>query len=172
MNPLDTLILRPGERDDWNRVRTDWKLSFATSPLAHELTDADTWRGGKAGPVYWAWQEAVVERLLRRATLTIATWAEDIRSIVGWCVTEAPDVVHYVFVVRGPRVDDSHSSPYRKLGIAKRLLGDRIERPQRYTHRSAACAWLPIPSHWTYDPRPALDGSYKETHASTPHSPA
>lgn len=159
-DPLETLILRSGEPSDWNRVRSDWKLSYATSAFAEQLTHPTTWRSGRAGHVYWGWQEAIVERLLRRAKLTVACWAEDIRSIVGWAITEEPNVLHYVFVARGPKVDLS-LEPYRRLGIARRLITSVGERADViYTHRSRICQRLPIPSTWTFDPRPACDGLY------------
>lgn len=160
--PLDTLILRAGEAADWNRVRTDWQLSYATSVFAEQLSPPSVWTKGKAGPVYWNWQTAIVSRLLKRATLMVACWAEDIRTIVGWSVTEAPNVLHYVFVSRGPRID-STLEPYRRLGIARRLIAHVAERADVvYTHRSRFCARLPIPSTWTFDPRPACDGLFKE----------
>lgn len=159
-DPLATLIVRAGQPGDWNRVRKDWIGSMSSSDLAHLLTRRDQWEQREASDVYYAWQRAVVERLLARAELVVASWAEDIRSIVGWAVFERPRILHYVHV-GGRRLPDSDRPAYRRLGIARRLLEPFEGRSDViYTHRSTTCRHLPIPPSWLYDPRPALDGAW------------
>lgn len=150
-DPFDSLRIRRGEPDDFRRVRKDWRLSYATSELAHFLTPRSDWRK-RASELYWGWQTEVVDRLLRDADLWIATWAEDTSTIVGWCVTEG-GLVHYVYV----------AEKFRKQGVARRLLAPSLERAKvTYTHRTALCSELPIPPNWTFDPRPALAPRAKE----------
>lgn len=145
-NPLDTLILRPGRAEDYNFVRVWWLRSYADSPWARAMTHREDWRRGITSPAYWSGHHALIDQLLSRATLTIATWPEDTWTIVGFACTEG-DVVHYVYVTQD----------YRRGGVAKRLLEsfDGMVRV-RFSHLSRACLALPIPAHWTYDPYAAF----------------
>lgn len=145
-NPLDTLILRPGVQADHNFVRKWWLTSYADSAWARAMTPWDVWQKGTTSKAYWTGHHALVDSLLERATLTIATWPEDTWTIVGFAVTEH-DVVHYVYVAHD----------YKRQGVARRLLEgfDGCLRV-RYSHRSRACSALPIPKHWTYDPYAAF----------------
>lgn len=145
-NPLDSLVLRPGAPSDHNFVRKMWLRSYADSAFARAMTPREMWSRGQTAPTYWSGHHALVDALLARASLRVATWPEDTWTIVGFAVTE-PDVVHYVYV----------ANDYRKQGVARRLLEpfDGCVRV-RYSHRSRACAVLPIPSHWTYDPYAAF----------------
>src|SRR4051812_31804896 len=110
-NPLDTLILRPGEPADHNFVRKAWLRSYADSAWARAMTPREDWSRGTTSPAYWQGHHAVVDMLLDRGSLTVATWPEDTWTIVGFAVTEN-DILHYVYVVQD----------YQRNGVAKRLL--------------------------------------------------
>lgn len=153
MNPLDTLVIRPGTPDDHARVFKDWLLSHATSDFARWLTARLDWQS-RASQLYWAWQRDVIREALARAELWVASWGEDTSTIVGWCVlehvargSELSHIVHYVYVAH----------PFRASGVAKRLLAPALEESRvTYTHRTPVCRHLPIPPGWTFDPRPAV----------------
>lgn len=148
-NPLDTLQLRHAEPSDWNRIRSDWKLSYRDSPWARTLLWATS-------EVYYGWQSRIVDALLvhPECEAWVACWAEDPNTIAGWAVNEGPRVLHYVCV----------KHEFRRLGIAKRLLAHIEQDNVIYTHRMAAfpverrgpVVPIPYPASWTYDPRPAL----------------
>lgn len=106
------------------------------------MTPREMWQRGTTTPAYWGGHHALIDALLDRASLTVATWPEDTWTIVGFTVTDA-DAVHYVYVARD----------YRRQGVARRLLAsfDGMVRV-RYSHRSRICSVLPIPAHWNYDP--------------------
>ena len=147
-DPFESLRIRPGEPGDLARVRKDWLLSYARSDWARYLTPRPDW-GVRASQLYWDWQREIIQALLERAELWIATWSEAPSSIVGWCVMEsgAVPVVHYVDVL----------PTYRRHHVAKRLVAPALEQPTViYTHRTTACKQLPIPPGWTFDPRRAL----------------
>lgn len=145
-NPIDSLILRPGAPADHNFVRKWWLRSYADSAWARAMTPREDWQRGKTSPAYWQGHHALVDSLLERASLTVATWPEDTWTIVGFAVTDA-DAVHYVYVARD----------YQRQGVARRLLAafDEMVRV-RYSHRSRICGALPIPAHWNYDPYAAF----------------
>lgn len=148
IDPFESLRIRPGEPGDLARVRKDWLLSNAKSDFARYLTPRPNW-GLKASQLYWDWQRSIIERLLTRAELWIATWEEAPSSIVGWVVMEngVTPVVHFVDVL----------PQYRHHHVAKRLLAPALEQPNVvYTHRTPVCRSLKIPPGWTYDPRPAV----------------
>jgi GNAT superfamily N-acetyltransferase len=158
-DPFSSLIIRPGEPGDFARVQSDWKLSFATSDFARFCTPRPDWEK-RASELYWSWASEIITRLLRDAELWVASWAEDVSAIVGWCVleprAELGPVVHYVNV----------PPPYRNHGVAKRLLAPALEHATvTYTHRTRICRHLPIPPGWKYDPRLALAPRRKETAA-------
>lgn len=154
-DPFDSLRIRPGEPGDTARVSKDWKLSFCRSSFARFTTPRPDW-GVRASQLYWDWQKQIIARLLEHADLWIATWAEAPSSIVGWCVMEREGQGVYA---HGPVVHYVNVPPtYRLHGVAKKLLAPALEAPRvTYTHRTVACASLPIPPGWTYDPRPALE---------------
>lgn len=148
IDPFESLRIRPGEPGDLARVRKDWLLSYAKSDFARWLTPRPDW-GVRASQLYWDWQRDIVEQLLKRAELWIATWAEATSSVAGWAVMEngVTPIVHYVDVL----------PTYRRHGVARRLLAPALECPKViYTHRTTLCRSLPVPPGWTYDPRAAF----------------
>lgn len=163
MNPLDSLIIRPGAPGDVARVYKDWLLSHATSDFAHYCTPRHDWIK-RASELFWKWQRSIIDGCLARGELWCASWSEDTSTIAGWCVLERAATVpvddrdfrgaHYML----PAVHYVYVAPsYRVRGIAKRLLAPMLEEPRvTYTHRSQLAKHLPIPPGWTFDPRPAL----------------
>lgn len=156
-DPFDSLRIRLGEPGDLARVRKDWLITYAKSDFARYLTPRPDW-GVRASQVYWELQKAIVDELLRRAEVWIATWEEAPTSIAGWAVMElnAPGgtpVVHFVNVL----------PVYRRHGVARRLLAPALDAPSvLYTHRMTVCRALPIPPGWKFDPRPALAPALQE----------
>jgi hypothetical protein len=66
-------------------------------------------------------------------------------------------VVHFVAV----------GAPYRRNGVARRLLAPALERPRVvYTQRTLLAKHLPIPAGWTYDPRRAIAPRLEESHGT------
>lgn len=153
-DPFASLVIRRGEHSDHDRVYSDWLLSFAVSDFAHYLTPRPDWQK-KASQLYWTWQRSIIARLLEYSDLWVASWGENVSTIVGWIVADKTvdedlgAVVHYVYV----------GEHYRNRGVAKRLLAPTLERARvTFTHRTPLVRHLPVPPGWTYDPRPALVG--------------
>lgn len=151
MNPYEAIRIRPPERIDRVLARREWLSSYSTSPFAHWLTPSPAW-GIRVAPLYYDWQERIIDRLLERAEMRVAVVSVvpsgAIASVVGWAVLEdgADPVVHYVHVVR---------QAYRK-GVAKALVGELATRPVRFTHRNELALRF-APKTWRFDPRPALE---------------
>lgn len=115
--------LRPFVTDDARCVVSDWVRSYASNRVGPPLL----------GPVYKAGQTALVERLLKRCDVLVATHADTPDLILGWCVAERHSdalLVHFAYV----------KSAFRRLGVASLLLagfGWGRGQPLHYTHHVA-----------------------------------
>ena len=122
------LELRPMRDGDRNFVLSSWLRSYA---------EANEFRGMKRSS-YFALYAPVVEVLLGRSTVMVATMPEASDVVLGWLAAEG-ELLHYVLTK--PR--------WRKLGIARFMLADMKDLAVKYTHQAPRMA--PIPAAWTYD---------------------
>lgn len=132
IGPAD-VAFRPAGQADVPFVLNSWLQSYARAPLALAVPREAYWRG----------HHDLVLAILGRCETTVACAPSDPDAIMGWATTWAGGV-HYVYV----------KFPYRRLGIARRLLEHLPER-SRYTHQTAIVASLPVPREWEFDPYPA-----------------
>lgn len=130
----DPFVIRPAGDGDLNFVRSSWLREYAYSQTARRI-----------GDLYWDYHHMLVEALLARAHVVVAGLKDKPDTICGWACTE-PGRVHFVCVK--PR--------WRRLGLARRLLAPFASITATYTHRTATCALVPIPSTWTYNPKEAF----------------
>lgn len=95
--------------------------------------------------VYYRLYAPVVEALLARSTVAIATKPElrDTDAILGWMAIEG-DMLHFVRTKSRPS--------WRRLGVARFLLADLLPMRVRYTHEPPPWAAALLPTTWTYDP--------------------
>lgn len=90
------------------------------------------------GPVYYAEHRHVIEGLLPKCTVQIAHHAEDVHQILGWCAVQRIALqsgnsvwaLHYCYV----------KQPFRRLGIASRLLAGLVGAGDFCSHQTAAGA--------------------------------
>ncbi len=134
----DDFVVRPATDDDIGYVKKTWLRDFADG--------GDGWiddHGG--GEVYFAEHHKQVECAVERGAVTIACRRAVPTGICGFAVTER-DIVHYVYV----------KTRWRKLGVAKLLLGPLLDRDAVYTHWTRAVRILPVPKSWKFNPYPFL----------------
>lgn len=119
-------------------IESDHACIYATWLNSYRHNSSFAARIGNS--VYFASQHSVIERLLERGRVLVATIEEDPDVILGWCCyephndeiegLEIPAVIHYVYV----------KPNFRKSGVAKSLLdGARLDGAM-YTHETNAVA--------------------------------
>lgn len=128
------VTLRPMLPDDARFIASTWVKSYASSDLARLCTRGGEWP--RASRAYREGQNRLVDRLLARAACTVA---EDSEGLVAAYLVHEGDVVHYVYV----------RDMYRREGLAKQLLGARIERACVFTHLARG---VKPPALWRFDP--------------------
>ena len=136
--------------DDRAYVISSWLNSYAEVGRRQRVVDRASkdvldeggeFRGTQRS-VYFALYEPIVKQLLARSTVAVATLPENPDVVLGWMAIE-DDVLHYLLVK--PR--------WRKLGIAKWLLGQLGDINAVFTHRPApTVASRLIPASWSFDP--------------------
>lgn len=84
--------------------------------------------------VYDAHHPAIIDRILRRSEILIATSKEHPDLLVGYFIYEPPDIAHFLYV----RHD------FKRFGIATELFkkSDLDAKNCRYTHRTGDCVWI------------------------------
>lgn len=81
---------------------------------------------------------------MEMAELWVASWPDDLSTVVGWCVCQ-PGIVHYVYTLKD----------YRREGIATRLLAPFAGQPFATTHTTKAGLHLLAKlSRQNHDPSP------------------
>jgi GNAT superfamily N-acetyltransferase len=123
--------LRRARKADIPFITSSWLKSFRDAPFM----------GSCPNDIYFFDQHRVIESLLPRCITLVAVNEDDSDQILGWCAAELIDtalVVHYMYV----------KHPFRKLGIAKRMLGtlQATESPPAvfYTHKTPAVPKLKL----------------------------
>lgn len=106
-------------------------------------SDKSSDRAQTAGRVYFREQKKLIRLQLARpdSTLRIAHVSEDEDAILGWALVQLPFVVQYVYVKKTAR----------KLGIARALLADLLDRDVEYAYRPIF-ETIQIPSSWIFNP--------------------
>lgn len=135
--------------DDRAYVISSWLNSYAevgrrprrVDPKTKEVQDEGGEFRGTARGAYFAIYEPIVKQLLARSTVAVATLPEEPDVVLGWMAIE-DDVLHYLLVK--PR--------WRRLGIARWLLGQLGDINAVYTHRPAPSVGARlIPASWSFD---------------------
>ncbi len=109
--------IRAGKREDWPFVYGTWLNSFRVNSTFARHIDQ---------PTYFAMHHHVVERLLERGELLIATPEDDPDTYLGYAVREqGTPVVHYVYV----------KPAFRRFGVARALLAG-LPPDFTYTHHT------------------------------------
>jgi GNAT superfamily N-acetyltransferase len=144
-----TWELRPMREDDRNYVLSSWLNSYAevgrrprlVDPRTRELQDeGGEFRGTRRG-VYFRVYQPIVEALVGRSTIVVATLPEEPDVVLGWMAVEG-DCLHYLLVK--PR--------WRRLGIARWLIEQLDGMNAVYTHApSPTVAKGLVPSSWSFD---------------------
>lgn len=136
------------EPGDLHYVLSSWLKSYAELARRRRVFDrekrVEVDPGGEfqglARSHFFPLYEPVVQRLVARSTIAIATLPDVADSVLGWMAIEG-DVLHYVHVK--PR--------WRKLGLARWLLGQLDGMPVTYTHTAKPDLLAKVPASWSYD---------------------
>ena len=122
--------IRDGRESDWPFVFATWLRAYADSRAVHALTDDKR--------EYFTAHHAIVEAILHRGKLVIATALGDENTILGYAVYE-PGVLHFCYV----------KASFRKHGVGRALV-QACGPIACYTHRTRLCDVLPLPDDWRY----------------------
>lgn len=126
------LQIRPATASDLPFILDSWCRSFRDSPYAGVIRNDDFHRV----------QRSTIAGLLGRGARVLVAAEPTTGRILGWLAHEGTELLHYAYVKR----------PFRRLGVARRLLEAAGLSRGRYTHRTH-CDWLG--DRWTWDPVPA-----------------
>lgn len=148
-------VLRPMRPSDRGHVVRSWVGSYLESddarivshvgdpfPLFAGYAAALDTRQRRHGPpsLFHALHRIAVDQLLPRSDITVACLAEDDDVIVGWCAVQGR-WLHYVCV----------KPDFQRLGVARLLVRDYLDRHMALSHWSDVCAKLPLPASWKRD---------------------
>jgi GNAT superfamily N-acetyltransferase len=154
LNLADELELRTMTDDDRSYVISSWLRSYAW-----EGRDAKAYEPRPVKGLPWHpprsffddYSEVVLD-LVKRSTVIVAGLRGIADSIVGWFALEG-DTLHYLLV----------KPKFRRMGIARWLVGDAATQPLSYTHSvrdlesrrddktgGTLAPLVAIPSAWTY----------------------
>lgn len=131
---LAEVVLREARDTDTRFLVHSWLRSFEASKVALLA----------ARDAYFQGYKPLVEAALTRSRVLVACQKADPDAIVGWVAVEPGDVprLHYVYV----------KHPFRRFGIAKRLVAPLLGSAVTYTHETPVLRRLTVPSQWTYNP--------------------
>lgn len=131
MSVLD-LVWREMHDDERNYVLSSWLRSYAGK--GQDPRDyAEHQR-------FYDDYAPVVRNLVARSRIAVATLRDTPELMLGWAAIEG-DALHYL--VTKPR--------WRKMGVARWMVGEFASMPVQYTHRTTDSAkWIRIPEGWTY----------------------
>jgi hypothetical protein len=124
----ELIVTRPGEATDVGFIYSTWLKG---------LYYGNDWFRAIPQELYYDHYHQVIEKLLFNSTTTVACLSEDPDVIIGYAVY-SKDTLHWVFV----------KNPWRKLGVAKKLIPDNIKR---VTHLTILGKKL-LPETWVFDP--------------------
>lgn len=125
-------IVRPGGESDWPMVADAWVQSHRASSRATKISEAGT---------FFPHHHRMVDRLLKAEDLEVRVAAprDDDFTAYGFAVLQ-PGLCHMVYV----------KMPFRRLGIAKRLLSGIQTEGLVFTY------WTSAVGEWIYDKYPGL----------------
>jgi GNAT superfamily N-acetyltransferase len=130
--------IRPALEVDAPFIFNSWLRSFRENGLARPVNNE----------IYYSEQHKLIEKLLKRCTVSVACDPNDPTSIYGYICHEKIDgifVLHYVYV----------KHPFRSLGLAKTLLLEtkhNTDHAALYTHTTAAAVKLQQKFNMLYHP--------------------
>lgn len=104
-----------------------------------------SWLAQREGDAFTGVQLRYERRMVERCQVRVAYSESDPTLILGFAVM-APErkLLHWVYV----------RDAFRREGLARRLLSPILDKADiTYTDWVPACAALPIPRTWVYDPR-------------------
>lgn len=136
---MTDISIRSHRDSDLPFIFNSWLKSYKTrSQFARRITDE----------VFYQWHKRVIERILgREALVLVATPSDDSNTILGYLVMERQGeqaVIHFAYV----------KTSFRKLGIAKQLMGIDIRPNERveFTHWTRDMDWAQEKFKLTYNP--------------------
>ena len=130
------VVIREGKPSDHSWIMSSWLSSYL------EHTDNRLVRKMPRHEYYRRWRRIAL-CLLTQSRVLIACPGFDLDTILGWCVVEPPDRLHYVHV----RQEAQHNGVCRALLNACEL-GPTV----LYSHRTTCSDELPTPDAWVYAP--------------------
>lgn len=148
--PVSDWTTRDYVASDEGFVLYSWLKSHAHSRFGVSMrANVDESPGEKD---YWTRHRPLVMRLIESSTVRVVCDPDRPEVIWAWACTHGEDVIHYVLAKR--RFHQEGFGP----AIFAELLGDRLGRPQRYSHelvelaRPDVRAKLRTPESWIFDP--------------------
>ena len=137
--PVLPIQVRKAGRADIPFITSSWLRSFRDGYLVRSIPNT----------VYYYQHHKILEALLPRSVVLIACNEENPDQILGWICAEVVDtalVIHYMYV----------KQPFRKFGIAKRLVGilEESESPPAVmvTHSTPISRPIIKDKGWVYNP--------------------
>lgn len=97
------------------RRATEPDLPLIFTTWLHGLYHGNTWFHEIEKPIFWENYRKVIEVILNYSETNVACLAEEPDVVLGYIVYSGP-ILHWIFTKKA----------FRKLGIAKALLPDRI----------------------------------------------
>ena len=143
---MDSVFVRSASKEDVPFITSSWLRSFR---------EGGSFCKRVPNNIYYHYHHKIMEQLLPRSYVLVATNESDPNHILGWLCGEIVDtvpVVHYVYV----------KAPMRRFGIAKHLFEaftDTVKGvtgtiPQFYfhTHKTPTSNKMLDDSKWVYHP--------------------
>lgn len=114
-------------------ARSEWQPDGGVRPVAYEQMDAGAFVAGHARHV---------DRVLLRAQVIVADPTASPGTLAGWiCLEPGAGLLHYLYV----------GQTFRRLGVAKLLIGDLATKRMAFTTWTPVLEKLRVPEHWTWD---------------------
>lgn len=139
------LLLRPPQNvRELNFVRKSWTLSACKARPAklHLDEHGHVVRVEQMPPkLFVAGHAKAIDRILLRARVLVADPTSAPGTLAGWVCWE-PGLLHYVYV----------GQTFRRMGVARLLVGELAEQPMTYATWTPVVDKVPTPAHWTWDP--------------------
>lgn len=145
---LEWRPFRPDDRHERNHVLASWSQSYSETARRRwqrqpngDVDDGGEFHGMRLN-VYYALYVPIVESLLARSTVVIATRPDlPPDTVIGWMAVE-DGVLHFVHTKK----------IWRQKGVAKWMLEGVRDVPLTYTHQFAYPARSLIGPSWRYEP--------------------
>lgn len=133
------IALRDADEGDKPYILTRWSMAIARG---------HGWLAKREGDAFGGVQRSAIARLLNRSRCVVAHAEDEPKLLVGFAAYESHKrIVHFVYV----------ADAFRREGLARRMLEPMVgDKPVTFTEWLPACAALPVPKSWVYDPRRSI----------------